>query len=422
MCSVYNVKEGAHRCNESLYEMNVKRRRTLQDSNSEETKENIKQTKEKKPLSGEKGIKKQDTKEEHYELDRKTYEHNSRCLNIEINHKRLKTSDSVADHIDEFDNMVGKKLEELNEIILKLEEEFNYIEALKKRKNKPEVNFRANVSKDTALIISEKLNIEKIQHQLTKVRSKREIYMKITVDKEQYKQKRQIISKITKNENIAIHEIGKNIVHNKEKRFKWDNLKIISLNANRVSNKMILLQNCVAMDNPDILLIQETHRNNQAPRFNLPGYDIYEKPSTETLGENGLIIAVKNIFKGTYTLKRLETNITTIKMLNQDSSLDISNVYIPITDKKKEWISKATRILSTQTNSIMIGDWNTEKKEITEMLNKNDIKHRVCDSNGTGTRKVKGVETDRIIDFAVINTDRIEISESYLRHWEISDH
>lgn len=50
-------------------------------------------------------------------------------------------------------------------------------------------------------------------------------------------------------------------------------------------------QNLVHLSDPDMILIQEKHQNSKVGRFDLPGYDIHEKSSTEVIGENGLITA-----------------------------------------------------------------------------------------------------------------------------------
>lgn len=94
-------------------------------------------------------------------------------------------------------------------------------------------------------------------------------------------------------------------------------------------------------------------------------------------------------------------------MVNNNETVAISNVYIPNEPKKKEWLDKAIGILGKKPKAILIGDLNTKKKEVSEHLSSKNIMHKVCEPSVRETRKVKGEETDKTIDFMITNSESL---------------
>ena len=69
----------------------------------------------------------------------------------------------------------------------------------------------------------------------------------------------------------------------------------------------------------------------------------------------------------------------------------------------------------------MIGDWNIKKEEFVNEITKEGIEHYTYGTEIGGSRVVKEIETERLIDYSITNTDIIVVEENYLKNWHISD-
>lgn len=160
-------------------------------------------------------------------------------------------------------------------------------------------------------------------------------------------------------------------------KYKNDNknLKIISLNANHLKNKLIELEELINMDKPDIVFLQETHRTKEDKPLKILNYNIIETLKTENESSNGLLIAIKTEYEEYYNLEKINDYEISIKLRKKDhKTLIITNAYIPcIANRDKCFLNLKSKMNNNRKN-IAIGDWNTDRKDMIEFLVKNNIK------------------------------------------------
>lgn len=183
--------------------------------------------------------------------------------------------------------------------------------------------------------------------------------------------------KTGKDEKESYFNNNPNESNEKLTKYKNDNknLKIISLNANHLKNKLIELEELINMDKPDIVFLQETHRTKEDKPLKILNYNIIETLKTENESSNGLLIAIKTEYEEYYNLEKINDYEISIKLRKKDhKTLIITNVYIPcIANRDKCFLNLKSKMNNNRKN-IAIGDWNTDRKDMIEFLVKNNIK------------------------------------------------
>ena len=194
-----------------------------------------------------------------------------------------------------------------------------------------------------------------------KIKSKRSktAYTQITVSKKHIKKVTKVIEKYQIDRQIKISRIKSTVDRSK----RWiKNLRVISLNINSATNKVLELAEQIRINRPDILFLQETKRIEKNARLVLNGYIIIEQYASELRGQNGLIVAVRTELNGLYTVENIDHN--SIEIMLRDKNKDklcIINNYVPMTNAREEHLRKMGRKLGRDCNTVIIGDWNTQK-------------------------------------------------------------
>ncbi|KAM0679760.1 hypothetical protein GINT2_002170 [Glugoides intestinalis] len=241
----------------------------------------------------------------------------------------------------------------------------------------------------------------------------------ITAERKYLKKQRKIIKDTNAKGKIEINKSSAEIKDCKEIK----SLRVVTLNINHLNNKLIELTELLYTDNPDIIQLQETHRTSMSARINWPGYDIIESHAKDERGFNGLITGIKRELYGQYTVDKMEDNCIEITLNDKEKEkLSLVNIYIPVDVKRKEYTDKAIRLLERNRRTIMIGDWNTDKRQMKEITDKKNCKIYTASHEATGSRRVQGQITERLIDYSISNNENIIESEKHLDNWHVSDH
>ncbi|KAM0679905.1 hypothetical protein GINT2_001846 [Glugoides intestinalis] len=263
-----------------------------------------------------------------------------------------------------------------------------------------------------------KLKTKRIPYRIKKTQGKDRIYTRILTSRKKVKAIRRIL-KETEAENS-------NLLLNKKlgpKKYKVSELTVITLNINHIHNKIVELTELLYIDKPHVIQLQETHRNSKSPKINWPGYNIIESFAQEERGFNGLITAVRTELYGSYTIEDIKDNFIEITFNDRDKNkISLFNVYIPTDHKYKEYVKKITKKLDRKRITILIGDWNTCKKQMSEELTKLARKTYLMNNEIPGSRRVQGNLTNRLIDYSIVNAASLIINETHLVDWNISDH
>ena len=203
-----------------------------------------------------------------------------------------------------------------------------------------------------------------------------------------------------------------------------ETIKVLSYTIKHIKNKWEELSIHLFEKDPDVIMIQETHRDGNAPQLILEGYFVFESRSTASIGENRLLTFVKNNLKSVTTLANVSKNIIIIKVLNQEKKwLYLCNVYYPAEyNSNTLWVKKMCLMLSSPEDFVLAGDWNIEKKKLVASLKKDGIKHFATPASEVGTRSVLNSITTREIDFALSNVQDIITDEKPIMNWHLSDH
>lgn len=200
-------------------------------------------------------------------------------------------------------------------------------------------------------------------------------------------------------------------------------LKIISLNINGISNKLIELTALIELESPDIICIQETKRKPNDPRIRIGNYIIIEKTAQDEANKNGLAICYKPHLKGAINVNRIEDFVIKVQLENNyKEKLKISNCYVPCnTTHRTEMTEMIQTELRKKQTCICLGDFNRPKEEFMKDCDYKNINYWVAEKNSKGSRRTGGKETKTVIDYSVANSDIIT-EETYLKDWFISDH
>ncbi|KAM0679651.1 hypothetical protein GINT2_002283 [Glugoides intestinalis] len=264
---------------------------------------------------------------------------------------------------------------------------------------------------------TDKLKERNLRFRIRKVQGARRIYTRISTEKRDVKLQRKLLREANSSNNIQINKpIAKELRNFKE-------LKIITLNINHLANKVIEITELLYMDNPDVLQLQETHRTEQSPRINWPGYDVIESFAYDERGFNGLITAVKTELYGLYTVNKIEENLIELTFNDiMKNKLTLINIYIPVDMKYKPYLHKIIKLLDTKRQIVIIGDWNTDKNQLKAELSNQRTQTYVMENKIPGSRRVQGILTQRMIDYSVSNAKYIVTNERHLEDWAVSDH
>lgn len=110
--------------------------------------------------------------------------------------------------------------------------------------------------------------------------------------------------------------------------------KIISININHIKNKIDELRELIYLNNPEICLIQETHKLDEM-KINIPKYDSIEIKAKGEESKNGLMIIIKNELKKNYIIETLNDYEIELAIYDENKKhIRISNIYIPCVKKK----------------------------------------------------------------------------------------
>ncbi len=191
-----------------------------------------------------------------------------------------------------------------------------------------------------------------------------------------------------------------------------------------MTNKTYELIEIMRLENPDILCLQETKRTTSSARFDVDGYTIIEKLSSDKKNHNGLIMAYKNKFKESTRITILSDFIIQIQLEDEENEkIYVTNVYNPNEGpERKNTLEIIKRNLRSNKKVIISGDWNYDKKELKESLEKTDVPSFYANTYVQGSRCVDGIETSRVIDYSITNDKEMIIDEKYLKKYKISDH
>lgn len=253
-----------------------------------------------------------------------------------------------------------------------------------------------------------------------KIRTKYGSETSITMQKIKPKQIRRAIAAHNK-KNLGKASIRTSLIDKSSRNL--ESLKIISININRLTNKLMELSELIYNNNPDIVFIQETHRKQGSSFIQINGYELFESSATETNGEVGLIMAIKHDISSRTRLIEVSKHSIGIEIsdINKEPILLVNN-YIPHVENREICISNTINKLIKDKKTVIIGDWNMEKKELKEKASNEGAECILQVNNIQGSRRTKGTETNRVIDYSATNFDNLVESEEHLTDWYISDH
>jgi hypothetical protein len=285
--------------------------------------------------------------------------------------------------------------------------------------------------------ILNRINIDEIKHHLWKykitvqfnrIRLKHGTYLKIITDCSNSKLIRYAIRKFNE-----VHQLKLNIL-NSRKTLKeseapvqklTEGIKIISININHLDNKAIELLVHLEDINAQIVFIQETHKKTPSNPSDWPGFSILECCATDNIGENGMLILIKNELSKMVEPDTVGANTIGIKIRdNSGGYVRIVNVYVPCDGPlRNKTQAKSKKLLENESKRTMIiGDWNCKKEKNILALKSQMANVFYSSNNCGGSRVMCGVETESIIDYCVTNIQNALISETRIKTWYLSDH
>ena len=104
------------------------------------------------------------------------------------------------------------------------------------------------------------------------------------------------------------------------------------------------------------------------------------------------------------------------------NKLTLINIYIPVDIKYKPYLHKTIKLLDTKRQTVIIGDWNTDKNQLKSELSNQRTQTYVMENKIPGSRRVQGILTQRMIDYSVSNAKYIVTNERHLEDWSVSGH
>lgn len=193
----------------------------------------------------------------------------------------------------------------------------------------------------------------------------------------------------------------------------------ISLNCDGLMRKRYEIKELIRVEKPDILCLQETKRTPKGMNFIVYGYKCIEQFATEKISENRLITLVKEKLKYKIKVIKMEHFMIGIRLEeNNKESPGVFNTYRPKQGAESvETLNKVHGLLAERIKVICIGDWNTDRDEMMNELGDTCISIQMNENDSEGSREVRGIENNRVIDCSITFNHELVSYEERMKDW-----